>query len=197
MNQITDWLIINWVETIAALLGLIGIYLQIKQNPWYWFSALIMVLMYILVFYQAGFYADMSFQFYYLIVSIYGWIHWIKSRGKSNSESLIVYKLSKSQWLIALLASTAFFVIIYLILDKFTDSQVAAGDAFTTSLSITATWLLARKILENWLFWIVVDAVSTGLYIYKGLYPSAILFTVLTVLAVVGYIKWRKATENA
>lgn len=196
MNQITDWLTINWVETIAALLGLIGIYLQIKQNPWYWFSALIMVLMYIFVFYQAGFYADMSFQFYYLIVSIYGWTHWVTSRGKADNESLIVYKLSKSQWIIALLVSIIFFAVIYFILDKYTNSQVAIGDAFTTALSITATWLLARKILENWLFWIIVDVVSTGLYFYKGLFPSAILFTVLTVLAIVGYIKWRKATEN-
>lgn len=67
------------------------------------------------------------------------------------------------------------------------------GDAFTTALSITATWLLARKILENWLYWIVVDLVSTILYVYKSLYPSAILFSVLTILAVVGYFKWRKA----
>ena len=79
---------------------------------------------------------------------------------------------------------------------KFTDSKVPVGDAFTTALSITATWLLARKILENWLFWIVVDLISTILYVYKSLYPSAILFFVLTVLAVIGYFKWKKALVN-
>jgi nicotinamide mononucleotide transporter len=193
MTQIINWLITNWVETIAAFLGLLGIFLQIKQNAWYWFTAIIMVLLYIYVFYVSGFYADMAFQFYYLVVGIYGWIHWVRTKNIAKEEKLQVFKLSKLHNLFALLASAVFFGIIYFILVNFTDSQVPLGDAFTTALSITATWLLARKILENWLYWIVVDLVSTILYVYKSLYPSAILFSVLTILAVVGYFKWRKA----
>jgi nicotinamide mononucleotide transporter len=196
MNLIFDWIIKNWVETSAAALGLVGIYLQIKQNPWYWLSAILMVLLYIYVFYVSGFYADMSFQFYYLVVGIYGWIHWVRSRGAYESNEIRAYKLSLKQWGLSLLFSLVFFAIIFFILERFTNSQVALGDAFTTALSITATWLLARRILENWLFWIIVNVVSTNLYIDKGLYPSALLFAVLTVLAVVGYIKWRKAVVN-
>ncbi|MCK9256040.1 MAG: nicotinamide riboside transporter PnuC [Bacteroidales bacterium] len=196
MIQISNWLVSNWVETLAAFLGLLGIFLQIKQNAWYWFTAIIMVILYIYVFFVSGFYADMSFQFYYLFVSIYGWIHWIRTKNISKTEKLQVFKLSKLHKFFALLVSTLFFVIIYLILIKFTDSKVPVGDAFTTALSITATWLLARKILENWLFWIVVDLISTILYVYKSLYPSAILFFVLTVLAVIGYFKWKKALVN-
>ena len=116
-----------------------------------------------------------------------------KNKNIAKEEKLQVFKLSKLHNLFALLASAVFFGIIYFILVNFTDSQVPLGDAFTTALSITATWLLARKILENWLYWIVVDLVSTILYVYKSLYPSAILFSVLTILAVVGYFKWRKA----
>ncbi len=196
MDSLINWLLLNWIETTAAALGLIGIFLQIKQNHWYWLTSIVMVLMYVVVFYKSGFYADMSFQFYYLIVSLYGWIYWFKSRGVRKIESIKTFKLNSKQWIVSILISVLFFFIIYFGLTTFTNSQVAAGDAFTTALSITATWLLARKILENWLFWIVVDAVSTGLYIYKGLYPSAILFFVLTLLAIVGYFKWKKTLLN-
>jgi nicotinamide mononucleotide transporter len=196
MNLVIDWIVSNYIELIAATLGLIGIFLQIRQNHWYWLTSIIMVSMYIIVFNQSGFYADMSFQFYYLAISIYGWYFWISGKEKTSSKEINTKKLSKSQWILSLLASGLFFLIIYYILTKFTDSQVAIGDAFTTSLSFVATWLLARKILENWLFWIVIDIVSTGLYIYKGLYPTAILFTVLTILAFVGYIKWKNSLPN-
>jgi nicotinamide mononucleotide transporter len=196
MDLVLNWLQINWVETTAALLGLIGIFLQIKQNSWYWLTAIIMVIMYVYVFFKAKFYADMSFQFYYLAISVYGWYYWITGKAKKDSNKLTVTKLSKSQWIYGLVLSGIFFILIYIILSKFTDSDVAVGDAFTTALSFVASWFLARKIIENWIWWIVVDFVSAGLYIYKGLYPSAILFTVLTILAFVGYFQWKKALIN-
>ena len=181
----------DWVEIIAAILGLVGIGLQIKQSHWYWLTSILMVLLYIYVFYQAKFYADMSFQIYYLIISIYGWYLW-QTKRKTDESRLTVNKLTKNSLSISIIVSAMLFGIIYLVLKHFTDSPIPIGDAFTTALSITATWLLAKKYIENWIFWIIVDAVSTALYIYKGLYPTAILFTVLTVLAFVGFFKWRK-----
>ena len=151
-----------------------------------------MVSLYIVVFYKSRFYADMSFQFYYLLISIYGWYYWLSGKKRKSTGSIIAKKLNPVQWVYALVFSAMFFLLIYFILKSLTDSDVAIGDAFTTSLSFVATWLLARKIIENWLFWIVVDMTSAGLYIYKGLYPTAILFTVLTILAFIGYFKWKK-----
>ncbi|MDD3740680.1 MAG: nicotinamide riboside transporter PnuC [Bacteroidales bacterium] len=196
MDFVLEWLNLNWIEVTAAALGLFGIFLQIRQNHWYWLTSIIMVSFYIVVFYDSRFYADMSFQFYYLIVSIYGWYFWLSGRRKNNTENLVAYKLKPVQWLYTLGISVIMFFAIYFILKNFTNTDVAMGDAFTTSLSIVATWLLARKIIENWLFWIVVDLVSSGLYIYKALYPTAILFVVLTVLAVVGYYKWKRFLVN-
>lgn len=190
-----DWLIANWVETTAAILGLVGIGLQIKQNHWYWLTSILMVLMYIYVFFTTKFYADMAFQFYYLAVSIYGWYYWIKSKGNQKDEKLVVNKLNRNKIIISIAITIILFVVIYLILKHFTDSPVPIGDAFTTALSITATLLLAKKYIENWIYWIIVDAVSAGLYFYKGLYPTLILFTVLTILAVIGYAHWRKALK--
>lgn len=189
-----DWIITNWVEIIAAVLGLAGIGLQIKQNHWYWLTSILMVLMYIYVFYQSKFYADMTFQFYYLGVSFFGWYYWIKKKKTATQENTSpVQKLGKKQIWTCIIISAGLFVIIYLILNYLTDSPIPFGDAFTTALSITATWLLAKKYVENWIFWIIVDGVSTALYIYKGLYPTSILFTVLTILAFVGYFEWRKS----
>jgi len=194
MELIISWLRLNWFESTAALLGLISIYFQIKQKIFYWPIAILMVSMYIVVFYKSGFYADMSLQFYYLGVSIYGWYFWIagNKQKQSNNNTVPVSSLNGKQILTALGFSTLFFTIILIILKYFTDSEVPYGDAFTTALSFVATWLLARKILENWLFWLIVNVVSSGLYIYKELYATAVLFIILSILAVLGYVKWKK-----
>ncbi len=199
MNLILSWLSLNWFESTAALLGLISIYFQIKQKVFYWPVAIVMVSMYIMVFYKTGFYADMSLQFYYLGVSIYGWYFWVAGRNQQDSDNkktVPVSSLNKKQFFTAIGFSALFFIIILIILKYFTDSDVPYGDAFTTALSFVATWLLARKILENWLFWIVVNIASSGLYIYKELYATAILFIVLSILAVLGYVKWKKTMER-
>lgn len=198
METAFAWLIINWFEALAALLGFVSIYFQIKQKPLYWPISIIMVSMYIFVYFKSGFYADMSLQFYYLIVGFYGWYYWVFGRNKTQktTENIPeVTTLSFKGIITAVLVSIGIFIIIYLILKNFTNSEIPLGDAFTTGISFTATWLLARKILENWLFWIVVNVTSTGLYIFKELYPTAILFFALSILAVVGYIKWKKTME--
>ncbi len=196
MTEILNWLSSNWVELFASILAFIGIFLQIKQNAWYWFTSIIVVSLYIYVFFTSGFYADMAFQFYYLIVSVYGWYFWITGKNKNKKVKVKTRVLAKRQWVYSIIVFILLYVLIYMILTHFTNSQIAVGDAFTTSLSFVATWLLARKILENWLFWIIVDVVSTGLYIYKKLYPTAILFTALSILAVVGFMQWKKIYKN-
>ncbi|MCY1633146.1 nicotinamide riboside transporter PnuC [Marinifilum sp. D737] len=187
MNWITD----NIVEIIGTLSGLLFLYLEIKQNKWLWPVGLLTSAMYIYVFFVAKLYADMSLQFYYVFISIYGWILW--SRGKRQQEKeLPVVHLNMSLSLKLIVASIAIYVLIAFILVNFTDGSVPYWDAFTTALSIVATWMLARKILEQWLVWIVVNSVSLGLYIYKDLNFTAVLFFFYTTMAVVGYLQWKK-----
>ncbi|MEA1872819.1 MAG: nicotinamide riboside transporter PnuC [Bacteroidota bacterium] len=191
-----DWIVQNWFELIAAFLGVIGVFLQIYQKPLYWLVSLVMVSMYIWVYFDSGFYADMSLQVYYFVISIYGWLFWMFGKKKQTvntaKKDIPVTNLTRKSLIVSALISLVLFVGIYLILKYLTDSSVPLGDAFTTALSFVATWMLARKILENWLFWIVADIVSVGLYIYKGLYPTAALFAFLTVMAVFGYFTWKK-----
>ena len=94
--------------------------------------------------------------------------------------------------MILLLITTVTFLGIGVILKRYTDSPMPFWDAFTTAASFTATWMLARKILEHWILWIIVDAVSMGLYLYRDLYPTLILFAIYTSMAIIGYIEWKK-----
>ncbi len=188
----------NWLELSGFIIALFSIYFQIKQKPIYWPISIVMVSLYIFIFYQSKFYADMSLQFYYLIVSFYGWYFWIFGNRKSIDENknVGVAKTSTRQKIFLILLTILFFIAISFILIHFTDSPLPYGDAFTTALSFTATWLLAKKYIENWIFWLIVNPVSVGLYVYKELYLTAALFIILTILAVVGYYQWKKDLIN-
>lgn len=133
----------------------------------------------------------MSLQFYYLAVSVFGWISWRSGKQQSGKE-LPVKRTKKLQALVLMSITTFVFLLYYFILTRYTDSPLPLCDSLTTALSITATWMLARKLLEHWILWVIVDGLSAGLYLYKGLYPTAILFIIYTVMAIVGWYQWKK-----
>ncbi len=148
--------------------------------------------MYIFIYFDAKLYADMSLQFYYLAVSFYGWYLWAFGIQVHDHKEKIGVTRSGAVLLTRLLVvSILLFFLIGWILDNYTNSDLPYWDSFTTSLSFVATWMLARKKIENWIIWIVVDAVSAAIYYYKELYPTMFLFAFLTVLAGVGYKKWK------
>lgn len=189
--MILNYIETNWIEIAGAILSLIYIYLSIKQQVSLWFFGIISSLFYIVVFFQTKFYADMSLQFYYVIISIYGWINWKKGNTESGEE-LPATKITKKFILISIIATGLIYLIYYIVLAKFTDSTIPKSDALVGALSIIGTWMLARKFIENWLVWIAADGLCVGLYIYKGLYPTVILFIIYTVMAWVGYQQWKK-----
>ena len=187
-------------ELLGVLFALIYLWFSIKQKIWLWPFGILTSAFYIFVFYHSRLYADMGLQVYYLVVSIYGWYNWLYGGKTGEKDSLLVSSLKANQKKILVLLSVTF--VIYWILVwmlkhiphwlDIPSSQLIYWDAFTTAASIVATWMLARKILEQWLVWVVVDAISMGLYIYKGLYLTSGLFLVYTSLAVVGYLQWKK-----
>lgn len=185
-----DWILDNWIEITGSIAGFIYIFFEIKASKWMWPVGLLTAVFYVLVFYTSKFYADMSLQFYYIGVSIYGWYWWIY-KGKKG-KTLEVSRLSKTLFYKLILASLLIFILIAYVLTNYTDSPLPYWDALTTALSIVATWMLARKIIEQWWLWVFIDFVSMGLYLYKGLYPTSILFVIYTALAIVGYYKWKK-----
>lgn len=187
-----DWIQNHYIEIIGAITGLVFLYLEIKQNIWLWPVGIITSALYIYIFFATKFYADMSLQFYYLAVSVYGWWHWLYGGRGGKSGGLPIVRLKSGLAMVLLAITVAIFVLLVYVLINFTDSPVPYGDAFTTALSITATWMLARKILEMWWLWMLVNAVSLGLYIYKGLYPTSVLFFFYFTMSIVGYLQWKK-----
>jgi len=196
LEQILFWIFNNYIELLGALFGLLYIILSIKQNIWCWPIGLITSALYIYVFFVTKFYADMGLQVYYLVVSIYGWYFWMFGGKSKKKDDLKISNVGFRRFLYLAVATAVLFGIIAFILVNFTDSEIPYWDAFTTAGSFVATWMLARKIIEHWLIWIIVDSVSLGLYIYKGLYATVILFAVYTLLAVIGYIEWKKELKT-
>lgn len=214
VEQICTWISTNWVETTGTILGLNYIILSIKQHILTWPIGLASSVFYVYIFFASKFYADMSLQLYYVWVSIYGWILWGKRKKQKTSASesrlsetneasetqetdktaiLNVTHVTKKMLIEIAIISAILTFAIYFILSRYTDSSVPFGDALTTALSIVATWMMARKILEHWIFWVFIDFMSLCLYLYKGLYATTILFAVYTISAIIGYFEWRKS----
>jgi nicotinamide mononucleotide transporter len=187
-----SWLGTHYVEILGVILSLLYLNFSIRQNILLWPLGIASALLYMVVFFQSKFYADMGLNAYYVVISIYGWILWSRGRDDKGSE-LPVSRLGWKMALVLLAITALAFGIIGFILVRYTDSPVPYWDAFTTAVSFTATWMLARKMLENWILWIIVDAVSMGLYLYRGLYPTLFLFAVYTTMAVIGFLKWRRS----
>lgn len=199
-----SWLQQYWIELAGTIFAIIYLSLSIRENIWLWPVGFLTSFFYLIVFFQSRLYADMGLQFYYLVVSVYGWFHWMGQRknGVLVKTDLPTVSIVKKQWIVYLLAIGILIIFIYIALIflpgmlDLPPSDLPLGDAFTTAASIVATWMLARKILENWLIWIVVNAFSLGMYAYKGLYITVFLFVIYTAMSVVGYYRWKRHMQH-
>lgn len=185
------------LEIIGTLVGLIYLWLEYKANIYLWIAGIVMPAIYLFVYYDAGLYADFGINVYYLLAALYGWWVWKYGNSEKAETELPISFMPARKWMKAALMYVVAQVAIGWILVEFTDSNVPWWDAFTTALSIVAMWMLARKYVEQWWVWIVVDVVSAGLYLYKGLYFTAALYALYVVIAVAGYRHWIKLMKQA
>jgi len=199
LESFISWFSGNYVEVLGVVTSLVYLYFSVRQIIWLWPFGIISSALFILIFFNSKFYADMGLQVYYLGVSIYGWIYWSRGAVDRNEKSTLpVRRINRQLTLILSITGLVIMLGIVYALKNFTDSDVPWGDGFTTAGSVVATWMLARKVLEHWLVWVVVDIVAAGLYFYKGLYPSFLLYLIFTIIAVVGYFQWKRSlSENS
>ncbi|MCR5454076.1 MAG: nicotinamide riboside transporter PnuC [Bacteroidales bacterium] len=183
-----EYLSNNWLEIVGTVIGFVYLWQEVKASIWLWITGIVMPAIYTVVFYNSGLYADFGIQIYYIIAALYGFLFW--KFGKKQDKPLPIVHTSARQGVILFLTTVLVFVPIYLILTTYTDSTVPFFDSATTAMSIVALWMLAKKHVEQWFVWIAVDAVSSALYFYKGIYFTAVLYGVYTVVAVYGYKKW-------
>jgi nicotinamide mononucleotide transporter len=193
-HSILNFLIGNWQELPGFVSGALCVWLLIRQNIWNWPVGIANNIFYIVIFYKSGLYADMGVQFVYIAVAIYGWWNWL--HGGVNHSELRVARASMTGLLgYATLAATGTGVL-YWVLHRYTDSKVPLADGLTSALFLTAQYMMSRKLIENWWFWIVGDALVIGLYIYKHLYLTSVLYVIFLAMCVAALIEWERAAKK-
>ena len=207
--MLTSWVSENIVEIFGAVAGIAYVILEIRRNILLWPLGIITSAVYIYVFGRNGLYANMGLQGYYLVISVYGWYAWRRAQGsglrahKEQGDALRqklegpapvtdIIRIDRKTATICLVTTIAIWGLLWFVLDRWTDSPVPPWDGLITSMSVVATWMLTRKYLEQWYVWIVANAIAVIVYLTMGMYPTAVLFMVYFVMAIIGVREWRK-----
>jgi nicotinamide mononucleotide transporter len=176
------------IEWVAAVAGAVSVYLSARENIWSWPTGIINVGLYIIVFRRTGLYSDMGLQAVYLVLSIYGWYEWLY--GGRDRTQLTVSRATAREWLLTVPVAVVF----WLALARYTATLPGVAlpyvDSCLTTISLVAQWMMTRKILENWILWIVADIGYVPMYLSKKLPVTAALYALFLVLAVLGLRAW-------
>ncbi len=185
---------ISMTETLGFLTGVVCVWLIVKENVWNWPVGIANNIFYVIVFWRARLFADMSLQFIYIALGCLGLYRWLY--GGKEHEGLHISRISAKTalYLLIFVAATVSFLTIYL---QRVHDAAPFLDGCTAVLSICAQYLLTKKILENWLLWIITDALSVGLYLYKSLTLTAVLYLVFLAMCITGLIQWRRTLRAA
>lgn len=189
----------EYVEILGVIIGFIYLWLEYKASIYLWLTSIIMPAIYLFVYFGAGLYADVAINIYYLIIGVYGWMSWrygISRKNGTEKYDLKISHTSRRQWLRLLIAYIVIHFAISFTLINFTDTDVPWFNGLTSALSIIGMWMLAKKLIEQWFVWFVVDILSAVLYFYKGLEPTALLYSVYAIVAILGYKKWNKLLQK-
>lgn len=191
-----DWLTpLHIWEFIGVVLGLAYVLFAARESIWCWPCALVGTAIFIFLFWDASLLMESALNVYYLIMAIYGWWHWTRDKPKDQAR-LPIQKWSAKQHGITITLIVVLTFISGTLLDGRTSAALPFLDSFTTWAAVITTWMVARKVLENWIYWIVIDAASIILYVDRALYMTALLFALYVVLAAYGWWEWRQHYRN-
>jgi nicotinamide mononucleotide transporter len=179
------------LETLAVIFSVIYVILATKENIWCWAAALISVGLYIYICYQAKLYAETGLQVFYFIMAIYGYFSWSKNDG-----ALMISEWSTNKHFIIILSATLITFLLGFIFSIYTDAKMPIVDSFTTVFSVFATFMVVKKILSNWLYFIVIDVISIHLYYSRDLHLTSFLFLIYTLIAIFGFLKWNRILQK-
>ena len=185
----------TWYEFIAVITGIASVIYSRKENILVYPVGMISTGIFVILYITHGLYADATVNFYYTVMSIIGWIMW--SRKSEGRPVLRITASSGRDWLSALIFFFVCWILLYQLLRHFTDSTVPWGDSFTSAAAFTGMWLMNKKKLENWIWWIITDLASIPLNFYKHLVFTSFQYLVFLILAIMGYVAWRKKTGYA
>ncbi|MFC4150290.1 nicotinamide riboside transporter PnuC [Micromonospora mangrovi] len=179
----------TWAEVLGFGTGVVNVWLVARQHIANWPIGIANVLLLMLLFWTAGLYADAGLQVVYVVLGAYGWWHWLF--GGERRSRLTVARTGRREWWGQAVAGVLLTAVLWVLLDRLTDSTVPLADAVTTALSLLATYGQTRKLVESWWLWIVADLIYIPLYAYKGLWLTGGLYLIFLALCVVGLRAWR------
>ncbi|MCK9408402.1 MAG: nicotinamide riboside transporter PnuC [Bacteriovoracaceae bacterium] len=181
----------NAPEIVAVILGLISVYLVTRQNVWCYPLGIISVFAYIFIFFDVKLYADMGLQVFFIVLQVYGWYKWLY--GGNGHSTLHVSWASRHVYTLTAFFTVSATTLLGFVLHQLTDASLPYVDSFLAVLSMAAQWMMAKKYIENWILWTIVNIGSIGMYGVKGLYFTMFLYTVYFGLALLGYAEWKRS----
>jgi len=182
------------LEFLGVVFGIGSVFFSRKENILVYPVGMVSTVIFIYLYIIHGLYADASVNFYYTVMSVIGWIMW--SRKKEGSEILHITKSNKKEWIQSIIFFIICWIILFVVLKNFTDSTVPQADAFTSAAAFTGMWLMNKKKVENWIWWIITNIASIPLNYYKGLAFTSFQYIVLLVLAIAGLTEWTKKLKQ-
>lgn len=198
VNCIRETDVITWIATATAVLYVI---LALKENIWCWSFGIVSSALWVSVYFNERLWYESVLSIFYVVLGVYGWIAWAKEKkqedGGASKPEISIAKIPQRLLLIGVITAVVSGIILGYISSSISENSFAYSDALLASFSVVATWMTARKYLENWLFWIAIDACSVALYIVKGptMYLAAVLFIFYTFMAAGGYFAWKKSLK--
>lgn len=184
----------SWTEALGFALALVMVVCSIRELHWSWPLAIASSILYFFVFRNSLLYAEASLQIVFAVLALWGWWQWLR-RSDAQTPSVSIHRMTRRDWWLSLLALTLLWPGIAAVLMRYTDSDVAWWDALPTALSLIGQALLGRKLLENWLVWLAVNVISVGLFAYKGLWLTCLLYLIFVVMSVMGWRAWRSRLQ--
>lgn len=176
-------------ELVAVVLALAYLLLAMKANIWCWAAAFVSTAIYTVIFWEVSLLMESALNVYYMAMAIFGYWQWTKGGGQH--QGLVITSWSPKRHLVIICSTTLVSLLVGFLMASYTQASMPYLDAATTCFAVMTTYLVAKKVLENWLYWVVIDLVSIYLYLSKGLMLTSVLFVLYTILAVSGYIMWR------
>lgn len=188
----------HWLDIVTTVLGLCYLWLEYRASIALWVVGIIMPALDVWLYWQHGLYGDAGMSVYYAVAAVYGYLVWKfgRKRGRGRAEQMPITHFRRRLIVPVVVVFLVLWVVTYYVLVTFTDSTIPLCDSFTNALSFVGLWALSRKYVEQWCFWLVVDVVSTYLYISKGIPFKAGLYALYTVIAVMGYFKWMRLMKE-
>ena len=185
----------NTIEIFGLCAGTLSIALLIKQNIWTWPIGIAYTFASLYIFFTAKLYADFALHVFFLFMSFYGWYYWLQGNSTFDSE-LPVSRESKKVLAYSIIICVLAIILASNLFTMYTDAELPYWDNTTSILSVLAIWLQSRKKIESWVFWLIIDILSVGIYFYKDLYLYSLLYSIYVAMAFFGYATWLKSYRN-